>query len=133
MAEAVIDIYKPDVIVSYLDPGVEVSKAGKHYMQKLDDTARKGGTVLCFADQFPGVLRNNYEGEALHWIDGRGILSFATNGHELGAKIKEWSDEEDRFTAPCSIADVTTKDMPTLIERIKMWKVAEEALTAFPA
>jgi hypothetical protein len=50
MAEGMIDTYKPAVIVSFLDPGVEVSKAGKHYVQKLDDTAQKGGTVLCFAD-----------------------------------------------------------------------------------
>jgi hypothetical protein len=28
---------------------------------------------------------------------------------------------------------VKTKDTPTLIERIKLWKVAEEALVAFPA
>ena len=48
MAEGMIDAYKPDVVVSYLDPDVEVSKAGKHYMQKLDDAAQKGGTVLCF-------------------------------------------------------------------------------------
>ena len=39
MAEGMIDTYKPDVIVSYLDPGVEVSKAGKHYVQKFDDAA----------------------------------------------------------------------------------------------
>jgi hypothetical protein len=57
----------------------------------------------------------------------------ATDDHELGVKIKEWSDGEDRFAAPRSIADVKTKDMPTLIERIKMRKVAEEALVAFPA
>jgi hypothetical protein len=79
-------------------------------VQKLDDTAQKGGTVLCFTDQFPGVLRNNYEGEALRWIDGRGNLRFATNDRELGVEIKEWSDGEDRFAAPRSIADVKTKD-----------------------
>jgi hypothetical protein len=62
-----------------------------------------------------------------------GNLSFATDDHELGVKIKEWSDGEDRFTAPRSIADRKTEDTPTLIERIKMWEVAEEALFAFPA
>jgi nucleoside-diphosphate-sugar epimerase len=48
-------------------------------------------------------------------------------------KNKEWSDGKERFATSCSIADAKTKDMPTLIERIKMWKVKEEALTAFPA
>jgi hypothetical protein len=48
-------------------------------------------------------------------------------------EIKEWSDGEDRFAAPRSIADMKTKDMPTLIERIELWKVAEEALAAFTA
>ncbi len=132
-----IEEVDPNVIISCLDSELEDASQVPQYLDKLQEAADAGKTVIHFADQFPGKQRNQCELGPLNWYDGRGNLSFATNNPKVAELVKDWSDGEDRFTPPKCIEDVNTvyatKEFEALIKDIQQCKAIDQARTAFAA
>ena len=127
-----MDHQKPETIVSCLDDDLACTQVGNKYVEKLEECATAGKTVLHFADQFPGAQRNNYESESMTWYDGRGNLSFLTNDVAAAERVKSWMDT-DRYLAPRCMEDIDTPEFQKLIEQINEDKAEKECLTALAA
>ena len=102
-------------------------------VEKLDRLPGEGIGVLHFTDQFPGHIRNSYLFESLEWYDCRGNLSFACSDERVARQVLDWSDGENKWTAPMSVGDVTTQGMSKLVHKVNDVLVQDEAMTAFPA
>jgi hypothetical protein len=119
------------LVVSHIGD-LATTAAATPYMQKLEEAALEGKTVLHFADQFPGVERNNYTG-SMPWTDGRGNISFMCNDLAITKMVKEWADGQ-KHMAPMSIGDIGRKEFTDLIiDKLQPTTVEERVCSAFPA
>jgi hypothetical protein len=100
------------LVISHIGD-LATSAAATPYMQKLEEAALEGKTVLHFVDQFPGAERNNYTG-SMPWTDGRGNISFMCNDPVITKMVKEWADGE-KYMAPMCVSDIGRKEFIHLI------------------
>jgi hypothetical protein len=105
---------------------LSTSAATTPYMQKLE------GTVLHFAEQYPGVERNYYTG-SMPWTDELGNISLTCNDPATTKMVKEWADGE-RHMAPMCVGDIGREEFTDLIyDKLQHATVNGRACSAFPA
>ena len=102
------------------------SAATTPYLQKPEET------VLHFAEQYPGVERNNYTG-SMPWTDEHDNISLTCNDPATTKMVKEWADGE-RYMAPMCVSDIGREGFTDLINnKLQHATVDERACSAFPA